>query len=529
MLSLTKPDLIDPGTEERVMSFIRGEKSPLQLGYYVLRNRGKLQGKSSAEERDEAEREFFAQDPWSSLDRTHVGVESLKVRLQELLIEITKRELPLVKRQINERLQQCRKTLESMGADRTTTVKQQSYLHGKAAEFQKITDNALDAYYARNKIFKEIPGIRLPTLFMNRSEKYASDMAMKGHTISFIIKESNGEISSAHELEEDEDHNEEGSLDTGDEMSNNLDCQSEMGYPWETDEAELTNSGTAILGNQHPELSGLFQDDDWVVEKPEERCILKWIEEEYREARGSSLESISPAILSTLWQQQSRNWRGLTMKYLAEMIAYVHDFICKVLNHVFPEKRTYSSLMAILSDKLADQYKIAINQVEFITKVEIYGTPFTRDPIFREDLHKFRLERLNAAMSSIAFEAPGKLRYSNGNTTVGDTFIRLEDIMSSGPKHGFDNTVDGIYCILRAYYRTARTRYIDSVCTQGVDHHLLNGSDSPLRIFSPLFVASLTPEELEGIAGEARSSKEKRQSLNKEIEALEEGRHVLYQ
>jgi hypothetical protein len=70
-------------------------------------------------------------------------------------------------------------------------------------------------------------------------------------------------------------------------------------------------------------------------------------------------------------------------------------------------------------------------------------------------------------------------------------------------------------------------RYVDTICTQGTDYHLLNGKNSPLRIFSPLFVASLTPEQLEKIAGEDTSSNERRESLKREMDSLEEGQRLL--
>jgi hypothetical protein len=56
---------------------------------------------------------------------------------------------------------------------------------------------------------------------------------------------------------------------------------------------------------------------------------------------------------------------------------------------------------------------------------------------------------------------------------------------------------------------------------------LLNGKNSPLRIFSPLFIASLTPEQLEEIAGEDISSKERRENLKREMDSLEEGKRLL--
>ncbi|PMD52427.1 uncharacterized protein K444DRAFT_706517 [Hyaloscypha bicolor E] len=504
---LTKPDLIDPGTEERVMSFVQGEKNPLKLGYYVLRNRGKLQESSSSEERDKAENEFFTQEPWSSLDRDHVGVHALKKRLQELLVDITRRELPNVRHQINARLDNCRKELKAMGADRKSTVQQQIYLQTMATNFQKITDHALDAYYARNPIFAEIPAKRLPTLVVDRSDKFAAELAKNGHTVEFDIddNESGEDIgTTGRDGEKDES------------IRNSSDDEADVAATPSTE----SNAGR----HKYPELSSLFPDEGDAPE-PQHRRILDWIEHEYRKARGSGLQVISPSVLPTLWQQQSNNWRTMTRKYLADIIIYVHDFICKLMEHVCQEERTRSGLMAILLERFIDQYKVAIKHVEFLLEVELDGTPLTKNPSFQENLHKFRLERLGAAMSKSSI-ATDNLRDASGQEING-TVVRLEDVMLSGPMGDTEHAVNDIYCILKAYYEIARRRYVDAICTQGTDYHLLNGKNSPLRIFSSLFVASLTPEQLEEIAGEDASSKERRENLKREMDSLEEGKRLL--
>ena len=114
-----------------------------------------------------------------------------------------------------------------------------------------------------------------------------------------------------------------------------------------------------------------------------------------------------------------------------------------------------------------------------------------------------------------------------GGQEIKGTVVRLEDIMLSGPMGDIEYAVNDIYCVLKAYYEIALRRYIDAVWTQGTDYHLLSGKNSPLQIFSPLFVASLTPEQLEEIAGEDTSSKERRESLKREMSALEEGKRLL--
>ncbi|TGO17537.1 hypothetical protein BPAE_0419g00010 [Botrytis paeoniae] len=500
---LTKPDLIDPGTEERVMDFVRGKKNPLKLGYYILRNRGMLQRDSSTEERDAEETKFFAREPWSSLDRDHVGVYALKKRLQELLVDITRRELPNVRRQINTQLDICRKELKSMGADRKSTVQQQIYLQGMATNFQKITDHALDAYYARNPIFAEVSAMRLPTLIVDRSDKFALDLSENGHTVDFDIDndESENDISDSNS----ESVGEGGSNDDGDSEAN----------------IARTPSTSLLI---YPELSNLFPDKENSPES-EHLPILEWIENEYRKARGSSLQVISPSVLPTLWQQQSMKWREMTRKYLEDIIIYVHDFICKLMEHVCQEERTRSGLMAILQEKIIDQYNLAIKHVEFLLEVELDGMPLTKNPSFQENLYKFRLERIGASLSKSSIVKDGlKDKYDQENT---GTSIRLEDLMLPGPMGDTEYAVNDIYCVLKAYYEIARRRYVDAVCTQGTDYHLLNGKHSPLRIFSPLFVASLTPEQLEEIAGEDTSSKERRENLKKEMSTLEEGKRLL--
>lgn len=62
---------------------------------------------------------------------------------------------------------------------------------------------------------------------------------------------------------------------------------------------------------------------------------------------------------------------------------------------------------------------------------------------------------------------------------------------------------------------------------QVADHFLVTGSDTPLTLLSPTFVADMTPEQLEEVAGEEVVVKRRRAQLDKEIKQLEEGRKIL--
>ena len=82
------------------------------------------------------------------------------------------------------------------------------------------------------------------------------------------------------------------------------------------------------------------------------------------------------------------------------------------------------------------------------------------------------------------------------------TVVKLEDMMRNHPMSNIEHIVQDLHDILFSYYKVARKRFVDSVCMQAVDHHLINGVETSLALFSPTFVSSLNMEQLELIAGE---------------------------
>ena len=71
------------------------------------------------------------------------------------------------------------------------------------------------------------------------------------------------------------------------------------------------------------------------------------------------------------------------------------------------------------------------------------------------------------------------------------------------------------------------TTTIDNVCVQAVNYHLLHADDSPLALFSPIFVGGLKPNELAEIAGEAPGLQRTKAQLKKEIASLSDAMKIL--
>jgi len=94
---LTKPDLVDPGAEKKVMDIVEGKEQRIKLGWSIVRNLGQQELLDGSANRDLTEEIFFRQmAPWNSLDKDKVGVQALKVRLREIIIANIRREFPAV-------------------------------------------------------------------------------------------------------------------------------------------------------------------------------------------------------------------------------------------------------------------------------------------------------------------------------------------------------------------------------------------------------------------------------------------------
>lgn len=107
------------------------------------------------------------------------------------------------------------------------------------------------------------------------------------------------------------------------------------------------------------------------------------------------------------------------------------------------------------------------------------------------------------------------------------TVVRIEDMMRNHPMSNIDHDVQDLHDILSSYYKVARKRFADNVCMQAADHYLVNGLETPLALFSPTFVSSLTHEQLETIAGEDQGTKRTRARLKRDISSLEDAKKIL--
>ncbi|EQK99140.1 interferon-induced GTP-binding protein Mx2 [Ophiocordyceps sinensis CO18] len=510
---LTKPDLAtEAATREAVMDLVLGKRSDLKLGYYVVKNRSADDKTSTLAQRVEGERAFFMAPPWTRVS-DRCGIAALKGCLRRLLMKISKVELPHVQREIKERLRKCKADLETMGPARADQNSQRLYLGKLAGRVQAITHSALNGYYAGEDIFSTHPKFKLITRIIHLNEGFANSFWTSGHLQDF---EKEQVVENEPLLDDDaasdgycDDAASDGSCDDA-ASDSSCDNASDDGH----DKAER-----GVLREQYPELAGIILAEKYECPQVLMSTIMESIEAVYQSNRGPELGTYGGTILSSVFSKQSEKWEPLALSHASDAIAMVHDFMFCLIEHLCPEKQVRSELWEkLLIEELCEKYRKAMDHTRFLLAIERGGRPSTFNHYFADTLQNKRAERLYKPLLQKATHVLGsKCQY----VEVGE--IRRRTVSKKNSEQVCEDILD----TLTSYYKLARKRFVDVLCQHVISHYLLEGAESPTRLFSPEFVMGLDADQLESIAGEDEESKEQRQVLQRDVKNLEAALKVL--
>ncbi|XP_040842578.1 interferon-induced GTP-binding protein Mx1-like [Ochotona curzoniae] len=118
---LTKPDLVDRGTEDKVVDVVRNLVLPLKKGYLVVKCRCQqdIQEQLSLAQALQREQAFFEDHPHFRvlLEEGRATVPCLAERLSTELIEHICKTLPLLEQKIKENHDKCTEELQKYGVD----------------------------------------------------------------------------------------------------------------------------------------------------------------------------------------------------------------------------------------------------------------------------------------------------------------------------------------------------------------------------------------------------------------------------
>jgi hypothetical protein len=194
---ITKPDLINVGTENRIAALAKNQDTTkLKLGYFLLKNPSpsELAARVKRGERERNERNYFAISPWreQSLDMDRVGIVTLRAFLQRLLDQHIERELLKVKEEIKQLIKRTEEDIMSLGEERTTLGQLRMFLSKVAMRFHSVATAALhgDYYTADSAFFVDLddsaPYLRLRVFVYNVNTTFANNIREHGQTMKVV-------------------------------------------------------------------------------------------------------------------------------------------------------------------------------------------------------------------------------------------------------------------------------------------------------------------------------------------------------
>jgi hypothetical protein len=149
---ITKPDLINAGTEKRIALLAKNQDTTkLKLGFFLVKNPTptELADGISSDQRQRNETRYFQSSPWKeqALDMDRVGIVSLRTYIQGLLDQHIERELPKVRDEIRNLMTRTEKEILTLGDERPTIAHLRMFLSRLAMQFHTLVTSALNGTY----------------------------------------------------------------------------------------------------------------------------------------------------------------------------------------------------------------------------------------------------------------------------------------------------------------------------------------------------------------------------------------------
>ncbi|THC91734.1 hypothetical protein EYZ11_008808 [Aspergillus tanneri] len=441
---ITKPDLINAGTESRVARLAKNLDGPkLNLGFFLLKNPtpAQLEQGITLSERCKAESEFFSTGAWKSqgLDPSRVGVDNLRSFLQDLLDSHIERELPKVRRDVRRLLNEINEELVDLGIERSSPSQTRIYLTQISSDFHNLVKDGVEgAYGGRNAAFFQVSGdlfVRLRAAVHMENEKFASYMRQHGEKRKVVSDDP-----------EDRVKVEEGQIPVTDE--------------------QMTS---------------------YSIRREGKNC------------------------LETITMSFSQNYSMPNQD--------VSRFVDSALAFVIKDLKVRQNLMQSVTTTLDNNIREANKEFEKLWQDEILH-PITYNHYYTDNIQKARHDRAKKYLKDSIKEAidedwNGEFHISDSPAEIHRLVTSLQDrvIVDMTEQACLDARTD-----LAAYYKVAIKTFIDNVCRQVIERHILAKLPG---VFDPVIVSNYTDDELLRLGGESTQVHHRRVEARQLQKALE--------
>ncbi|RHZ51201.1 hypothetical protein CDV55_100581, partial [Aspergillus turcosus] len=463
---ITKPDLINAGTESRVARLAKNlDSTRLNLGFFVVKNPSpaQLEKGITHSERRKLELEFFSTGPWKgqSIDPSRIGVDNLRTFLQDLLDTHIERELPRVQEDVQRLLDKTNEELVDLGMERSSPGQIRVYLTRLSSNIHNLLKAGVEgAYGGRDVAFFHVDGddmsVRLRAAVHMENENFATYMRQHGKKRKVVAKKD-----------------------------------------LETAEAE---EGQLLLTDEQ---------------------MSSWIRQIYHQTRGRELPgNHNHALLTELFHDQSERWESIGRRHVDAVVSLVSRFICAVLAFVVKDPKVHHSLNQAIAVALKARARDAYKELDNLVEDEARH-PITYNHYYTDNIQKARLDRARQDLRDSVDDARiydwnGRFDFTNSSDKINRLVSSLQDrvVVDMTEQACAHARTD-----LDAYYKVAMKTFVDNLCRQVIERHILAKLPS---VFDPVTVSAYTDDDLLRLAAESPQIRRRRAEALQLQAALEQ-------
>ncbi|KAJ5210048.1 Dynamin [Penicillium cf. griseofulvum] len=446
---ITKPDLINTGTEARITRLANNcDRTKLTLGFFVLKNPSptELKAGMTTEERRKMEMAYFSTEPWKSqgLNPSRVGVENLRCFLQDFLDGHIERELPKVREDIRRLLREKNKELDELGAERDSPNQIRMFLTKIGTNYYNVIQAGVyGSYGGRDASFFEVRDgkfpVRLRATIHMENEKFSENIRVYGEKRKIVSTDP-------------------------------------------SDDGEGEESGEQLLVT--------------------EEDMLDWIRQIYDQTRGQELPgNYNQALLAELFRVQSLPWAPIAREHIVVVAKIVSRFVNAALTYAIKDGKVHENIGRLVSTTLEANVEAAEHELEKIIADE-KRQPITYNHYYTDNIQNARNEASKSIIEasvrdSIHTDWDGTLHLQNTERDCARLVSSLKKRVNVDMK---EQACSEAKADLTAYYKVARKTFVDNVCRQVIERHILA---KLADAFNPVTVSSYSEEELINLAVES--------------------------
>ncbi|KAL4780682.1 P-loop containing nucleoside triphosphate hydrolase protein [Aspergillus varians] len=474
---ITKPDLINAGTESRVACLANNlESTKLNLGFFLVKNPSpaELNRGITPAERRKMELEFFSSGAWKeqTLDQSRIGIDNLRTFLQDLLDSHIEREMPNVREEVRRKLNQVNDELVDLGMERSLPNQIRVFLTKVGSDFHSLVKAGVEGTYTgRDAAFFRVKSddiyVRLRAAIHMKNEEFATYMRTQSEKRKVVAR----------------DHSKTDGLEADD-----------------FDKIDAAEDGQLLVTDEE---------------------MTSWVRRIYQDTRGRELPgSHNYSLLAELFHDQSERWASISRRHVNVVVSLVSRFIPAALRFVVKDPKARENLARGIKTALDIKVKAAFKELDKLLLDEARH-PITYNHYYTDNVQKARLDRSKGDLqdsmdAAIREDWNGRFHVSNSEVEIGRLLSSLQGHIAS------DMTEQA--CIdarsdLAAYYKVAMKTFVDNVCRQVVERHILA---QLANLLDPVTVSSYSDDELLRLAAESPQIRERRAKALQLRDALEQ-------